>query len=353
MVVVPQSLVITVLVIEGIVLVLLVGALLSTAAWRSATGARRARRLQVARDTLRRVVSGDEAPDAGRRQLLRLPRALQVTAFGELAVNLSGERLAQLGRLAEEAGLTGRALRGCRSRRWFRRLRAVRLLSLLGSGSPTVADRLHDRHSEVRAAAATSCAGHGGVESVHRLLGALDDDSPLVRFAAKDALLRIGRAAVPPIAARLQARDALRLDAVLEVALGMAEPRLLGPALAFTRDPSSRTRQLALRVVGAVGGASAVQALEAGLADPAAEVRGAAAEALGALGHWPAGPRLVLALGDPAWSVRRGAGLALRALGGPGALLLRRALSAEDRFARDMARQVLDLPDPARRSVSA
>jgi hypothetical protein len=43
--------------------------------------------------------------------------------------------------------------------------------------------------------------------------------------------------------------------------------------------------------------------------------------------------------------VRRRSGLALIAMGAPGVLALRGALDDEDRFARDMARQLLDLPD--------
>ena len=67
---------------------------------------------------------------------------------------------------------------------------------------------------------------------------------------------------------------------------------------------------------------------------------------LGRIGHWPAAPALAKRLQDPAWLVRRNAALALRSLGAPGELLLGRALREDDRFARDIARQTLDLPEP-------
>jgi len=54
-----------------------------------------------------------------------------------------------------------------------------------------------------------------------------------------------------------------------------------------------------------------------------------------------------LLLRDQAWVVRREAALALRAMGAPGTLLLRRALTSDDRFAADMAKQVLGLPGTA------
>jgi hypothetical protein len=63
--------------------------------------------------------------------------------------------------------------------------------------------------------------------------------------------------------------------------------------------------------------------------------------------HWQAGSLLSDALRDRTWRVRREAGLALRAIGAAGALFLRRALKGDDRFAADMAQQVLDLPEAA------
>jgi hypothetical protein len=49
---------------------------------------------------------------------------------------------------------------------------------------------------------------------------------------------------------------------------------------------------------------------------------------------------------NPPWLVRRNAALALRSLGAAGELLLGRALREADRFAREIARQTLDLPEP-------
>jgi hypothetical protein len=78
-----------------------------------------------------------------------------------------------------------------------------------------------------------------------------------------------------------------------------------------------------------------------------AAVRAESAGSLGRLGHWPAAAPLYARLGDPAWAVRRAAALSLRRLGPPGLLMLRRGREHDDPFGRDMARQVLDLPDTA------
>jgi hypothetical protein len=63
--------------------------------------------------------------------------------------------------------------------------------------------------------------------------------------------------------------------------------------------------------------------------------------------HWQAGSLLSECLRDSSWRVRKESALALRAIGAPGALFLRRALKGGDRFAADMAQQVLDLPAAA------
>jgi HEAT repeat protein len=104
-------------------------------------------------------------------------------------------------------------------------------------------------------------------------------------------------------------------------------------------------RARAATLAGAIGGEELVATLEGLLADPDAVVRASAAAAVGRLGHWPATARLARMLRDPAWVVRSQSALAMRRLGSPGLLLLRRALDDQDRFAADIARQVLDMPE--------
>jgi HEAT repeat protein len=133
--------------------------------------------------------------------------------------------------------------------------------------------------------------------------------------------------------------------AALRVGAAIGDPRLAAGARARLEDPEPTVRAWAVRLAGAVGGDENAAAVVQRLTDSAEEVRAAAAVALGRLGHWPAAPELAARLGDASWLVRRNAALALRALGPAGELLLGRALREEDRFARDIARQTLDLPE--------
>src|SRR5206468_12969161 len=87
--------------------------------------------------------------------------------------------------------------------RWWRRLRGLRLLTLSGAFDPAAVALLDDRHEEVRAAAAAWATAHGDDAIVERLVAMIDDERPLCRFAAKSALLQLGRPAVAPLVARL------------------------------------------------------------------------------------------------------------------------------------------------------
>lgn len=317
--------------------------LIGRAGWRDLRAGHRAAADARIREILTRA-AGDQAPGEQERVVLsRCSFGRIVALLAELAPSLEGRGRDRLGAVAAEAGVLAAVDRRCASRFWWRRLQGARVLTLLGVVTPARAVLLDDPHPEVRAEAARGAGDHAAPETIDRLLAMSVDPAPLVRFAAKNSLMHLGRGVVATLAEHLDRAPPDSVDAALEVAAALAEPRLLRPALAHRGDRRAGTRARVVDVAAAVGGQDAVEALHEMLADPAAEVRAAAARGLGRLGHWPAGPRLAAALRDPAWDVRRSAGLALREIGAPGALLLRRALADGDRFAHDMARQVLDL----------
>jgi hypothetical protein len=293
------------------------------------------------------------ADDADAEAIARLPARLRIALFVELAVVLTGAGHERLVSLAGDTGLRADAEARCHSRWWWRRLQGVRLHTLIGGGELCVPGLLRDDNAEVRASVAAWSAAERAPASAGRLIELLGDERPLVRFAAQSALLALERDAVEPLASCLRERDPRILKAVLQVTVGLSDTRLLAPALAHRDDEDPTTRALVAEIAGAVGGEDAVAALLALLADPSPQVRASAAQGLGRLEHWPAGPRLLAALADRAWSVRQRAALALRSLGAPGLLLLRRGLQDADPFARDMARQVLDLPDTDDRAAHA
>jgi HEAT repeat protein len=274
----------------------------------------------------------------------KLSTRQQVALVGDLWTSLAPAQRERLEGLVDDWGLVTRAERWCRSRRWWRRLHGARLLALVGRGEHVVPRLFDDPHPDVRAQAAAWAADWPLPHVIDRLIDMLGDPRNVCRFTVKDSLLRVRGAAVEPLAQRITCMTGLALREALVVAAHIADTRLLPAALDLAGHDDADVRSAAAAVLGAIGGSEGIERLGALLADRDAGVRASAARGLGHLGHWPAAAPLAGLLGDAAWDVRRAAALALRELGAPGALLLRRALSHEDRFVRDMARQTLDVP---------
>jgi HEAT repeat protein len=314
--------------------------------WRALSDARWRKPLAEARTALAQTADRLELAPEGARALERLPDERRIDLFAELAQSVAGAPRSALAEAARELGVIDRAERLCGSRIWRRRLRGARLLTTLGGGEEAVPPLLSDPRPEVRAQAAEWAAGHGSEEIVRRLTAMLDDPLGLARFTVMDSLIRLGAAAVVPLRDAIAAGGHDSAVPALRVGAAIGDPRLAPAARERLEDEDPAVRAWAVRLVGAVGGDENAAAVVGRLEDPAEEVRAAAAVALGRLGHWPAAPQLATRLSDPSWLVRRNAALALRSLGPAGELLLGRALREEDRFARDIARQTLDLPEP-------
>ena len=303
----------------------------------------RQRRVGEARDALLAAARRGEPDQEAVRALAALPRERALSLLEELAPSLAGPEREALSAIARDTGLIAHAEGECASRRWRRRLHAVRVLALLGGGERVVPALLADPRPEVRAQAAEWAADHPDPATSLRLVTMLEDPARFVRFTAMDSLIRLGAAAVESVAAAVAAEGGP--VAALEAATRLGDPRFAEPATQRLDDPDPEVRAWAVRVLGGLGGDAHAAAVTERLADPAPEVRAAAAVALGRLGHWPSSTAVAALLTDGDWTVRRNAALALRTLGPTGELLLQRALRDEDAFARDMAQQTLDLPE--------
>jgi HEAT repeat protein len=329
--------------------------------WRAASERRWRRPVGDARVAMAEIADRLELSAANEAALRRLPSGRLLDLFAELVPSLAGAPRDALAEAARTLGVVALAERWCRARSWRRRLRGARLLTLLGGGERVVPALLADQRVEVRAQAAEWAADHPDPEVAQTLVAMLADPRGLARFTVMDSLIRLGPAAHEPLAAAIAGRVVARDDAVeggaadardrgvvaaaLEIGAAIADPRLAGAALARLEDGDPAIRARAVALLAAIGGAEHAAAVAGRLEDEAEEVRAAAAVAVGRLGHSQASPALAARLADPSWLVRRNAALALRGLGASGELLLRRAVRADDRFASDMARQTLDLPE--------
>jgi HEAT repeat protein len=341
--------------VEGVALCILLALIYGHALWLAWFEARYQARLSGAREAITVLLDPSEMSRDEEAQktlkavsaLGKLPLPLQIGVFKSLARNLAGQQKKKVGDLAVRAGLLTVADRGLQSRRWWKRLQAVRLLTVLDVGTASIPKLLDDANPHVRAQAAEWAGEHPRPELIRAVLKLLSDPAKICRFTAQNSLLKMGNLAVPYLSQYLLQNSRPSFPLAVEVALGLAEPRFLPAALRLCHAPSPAVRALAARLIGQMGGKEGGAALAALLRDPIAEVRAEAARSLGKLGEWPCAPALAQALCDAAWDVRRAAGLALRSLGSPGILLLRQCLSNDDKFACDMARQILEIPASA------
>jgi hypothetical protein len=344
---VSQHLLNIVMLIEIGLLALAVGLFFLHGVWLFLSEKRLLRLTKPARESLARLGTSGIVNVEEIQALRDLPHNVQVIAFLEIARNLTGTGKERLRFVAQQVGLIDRARQLCESRRWTRRLRGARILSRMDVPDPLVHQLLADPHPAVRAQAAEWAAAQPSVDVISAMLTLLADPATQARFAVQDALLRMGSIVAGPLATFLETRSGPAAEAGLRVAESLAQPSLGPVALHHSRSENAALRVAAANLLGAVGDAPAAQRLTELLGDDDSRVRAAAAHGLGRMQHWQAASLLADRLRDKAWRVRRAAGLALRAIGAPGALFLRRAIKSDDRFAADMAQQVLDLPAAA------
>lgn len=331
-------------VLAAVSALLLLGLLLGTVVrhWRRRRDDRVHQQLQP---LLRQLVVDGSQMESASWWLRRLSWRAQVGQLSELARTLSGEGRRRVTQLAEHTGVLARSHRLTRSRRWHRRLRGARVLTLVGAGETALPGLLGDPHPEVRAQGADWVAVRGTEDDVATMLHTLDGDDQLGRYTLVDCLARAGPRATPALAAFLDRDDVRDPVPALTAATELAGPSFAPVAARWSHAAAPAARAAAVRMLASLGDHAAVDLVRQRLTDEDERVRVAAADGLGRLQYWPAAPELADALGDPVFPVRRAAGLALRRLGATGGLYLRRILRAEDGFAADMAQQVLSLPD--------
>lgn len=328
-------------------LVLAVGLFFAHGIWLFLRERRLLRLATGARTALAHLITSGAVNVQDIEALRKLPADVQVITFLEMARTLTGTGKDNLRFVAEQVGMLDRARKLCESRLWQRRLRGARILSQMDVADPLILKLLADTHPAIRAQAAEWAAAQPSLPVIAAMLTLLADPATQARFSVQNALLRMGGIIAGPLTGFLETHSGPAAEAGLRVAESVAEPSFGPAALSLSRTEDIGVRVASANLLGAIGDAGAAARLIELLADDDSRVRAAAAHALGRMQHWRAASLLAERLRDPVWRVRRAAGLGLRTLGAPGALFLRRATNGDDRFAADMAQQVLDLPAAA------
>lgn len=297
--------------------------------------------------------SGAPAADCDVPGVRVLPRRIQIRLFIDLAERLSGSRLQELTNLARRLAIVQHGEHLCRSRRWPRRIRGIRLLTALGEGEHLIPSLFHDPSPIVRSEVTHWAADHPSPAAIEEVLRALTDEDGFCRFAAHNALHRMGAAAVRPLERYIASQTGAALERAMAVAASLGHEEFSELAGKLVDHDSPSIRKLALDTLARAGDLQSVPLVLNRLNDPEPSVRRAAVRTLGHLHCWQTAPTLGLLLADPVWAVRQETGTVLRSLGAPGVLVLRRALANSDRFVADMARHVLGRPSLKARTEPA
>jgi hypothetical protein len=229
---------------------------------------------------------------------------------------------------------------------WRREL-AARRLGLLYTTASRGALRaaLPEGPELVTAAAARALAHYRDPAALHWLLAhpAAVGRRP---HRARVALLRaFGRRGLPAMAAALEhGTGETAMDRALIETLGLARHPAARRAIERRlREGDVEQRVAAARALGRMEATDCAVSLVGALQDQAWPVRAQAARALGQMRAELALLALPARLTDPAWWVRRHAAHALREFGPEGRRELERiAAGSPDRYAREMAQEVLD-----------
>lgn len=232
---------------------------------------------------------------------------------------------------------------------WWNRLSGARFLTLVGAEPAVMEGLSRDAHEAVRAGAAIFLAQYPTATAIQTLIRMLDDGAAAARFAAKDALMRLGATATPAIAMRLADADEQHAVVLLQIACAAPSHEYTAAAATLRGNESGAVRRLVARLFRGIGGEFATTQLTEMLDDTDAAVREAAVEALGFLNHWSSSPVVAARLEDASSRVRLAAALALDRFGAPGELFLRRAIGRGSDVARAAAQRIID--DPSRSAM--
>ncbi|MGH7568221.1 MAG: HEAT repeat domain-containing protein, partial [Gemmatimonadales bacterium] len=296
-------------------------------------------------EAMRHWALGSNDPAPVLAQLRRLPPTVALDMLAHYVGRTPPELWRHLARAVAGQPWVTRIRRGARSRFWWRRLEAGRLLTLIGSSADVAVllRLLGDPHPAVVIAVI------GALERVQSpaldtaVLSHLPKLPRTVQAYASAALQRAKSGVVPVLATRLRGpRDASGLAAYVDLAGRLADPSLRDGVLALADHPNLEVRTAVARVLSRYPHDDSVRVLNRLAADPAWQTRAQAIQSLGRLG----GSAVALfrtALRDSSWWVRLRAALALARAGGEGRNALLAAETGADAFARDMARFVLGL----------
>ncbi|MEW6731102.1 MAG: HEAT repeat domain-containing protein [Acidobacteriota bacterium] len=277
----------------------------------------------------------------------------------EIAIGLKGDALKPISETYQALRFAEEDIQAFQKSSWYRRADAAKRLGTMHcwSAIEVLTGALRDKDTEVRQAALCALTELGESRSLATVVLSLSSANgwQVLQVASKlrqlpldlSYLLRELLQAAGPLRERREAVIKVVLELMADLGqrnewLNARSARLA--AAPFLNNESVDIRARAVRVFAALGVETndELELLLAKMADQSWEVRAVAAKALGQIGKEQAIPALIRMLTDEAWWVRHNAAHSLAQLGQLGLAALREQTEHTDRFARDIAKQVIE-----------
>ncbi len=336
----PEALLTRILVVLGIAIGMILLAAFVTVVVQGSILRKEAELLEAAK---REIVEALAANTLSSLAIDRLTLDQQLKLLTKLTPLIASDELLRIRSLLRDSELIDEARQLTRSLFWTRRLRGLRILTMLAAPVEPQPSWFSDRHLEIRAQAAEWVAASRRTDAIPFLIGMVSDPVGLCRFTVQDSLQRLAGESELLLAAFLEKHKGTRVIPVLEIASTFRSSAFGTAVERHTHDTDPKVRALAAASLGNFAAESIQAPLVQLLSDPSAEVRAAAARSIGRAKLWTLASHLKDSLRDPSFMVRRDSAYALLACGAPGQVLLRASLGSDDRFARDIAQQAIDV----------
>ncbi|HXF96175.1 MAG TPA: HEAT repeat domain-containing protein [Gemmatimonadales bacterium] len=299
-------------------------------------------------DGVRQWLAGAAGPEPVLAHLRRLPADIALDLLIHYAARTPADAWRPLAAAVRRERWARRIIGRARSRFWWKRLEAARLLAVAGGAydTRTLLDLLSDSHPAVILAAIGALDHVESPALATAVLERLPGLTPTVQAYAAASLVRVRDRLVAVLARYLSARGRRELAAYVDLAGRLGAAALRAPIIGLAAHPDPEVRTAVARALARYPHEETVAALERLARDKVWPVRAHAINSLGKIGA-PTIPLFQAALRDASWWVRLRAALALARSGPAGRNALLAAEIGPDAFARDMARLVLGLPPGA------